>query len=90
MEREIIHLQSAMRHVRRAVQAPSIQTHAPLADAVMDLRNGMLSVVMDAAYVQYMFLGQLVNGNAAPYFLGNLTARAVNAGAEDAERDRKL
>jgi len=88
MEREIQHLQLAMNHVRQAVRQPSSQTHAPLADAVMDLRNWMLSVVMSESYVQYMFGASFANANASPYYLGMLASRAVKAGADDADRDR--
>jgi hypothetical protein len=78
-----------MHHVRNAVNNPSPQSHAQLAAAVMDLRNWMLSVVMGAAYIQYMFGGSYPQGSETPEFLGMLAKRAVNAGAEDAERDRK-
>jgi len=88
MNREMEHLNLAIRHVRNAVNNPSTQSHAQLADAVMDLRNWMLSVVMDAAYIQYIFSADYTNGNQTPHFLGMLAGRAVNAGAEDAERDR--
>ena len=90
MEREMQHLQRAIHHVRQVVRQPSLQTHAPLADAVMDLRNWMLSVVMSESYVQYMFWESPTSGNSSPYYLGTLANRAVQAGADDADRDRLL
>ena len=87
MEREIKHLQLAIKHIRIAAQQPQTTTGSPLASAVMDSRNWMLSVVMSHAYIQFM-LGKNAGGNAVPYFLAMLATRAVNAGADDAEKDR--
>jgi hypothetical protein len=95
MEREIKHVHTAIKDMQNAVR--SARPGAPLARAVMNSRNWVVSVLMSHAYVQQMLATQVsVNGpgtwivgpGAQGFWLRGLAERAVEAGMDDARKDR--
>src|SRR5262245_33058355 len=93
MERELRHVQTAITNLRSAVR--SGRPGAPLASAVMNSRNWVLSILMSHAYVHRMVAAP-VTGPGFMYPLGQQTStlremaeRAISVGADDAEMDRR-
>jgi len=89
MERELKHLHTAIIDMRNAVR--SGRPGAPLASAIMNSRNWLLSVLMSHTYVQDMLRGDGTGLSGASFpalQLDVLTPRAIKAGLEDAKRDR--
>jgi hypothetical protein len=95
MERELKHVHTAIKDMRNAVR--SGRPGAPLASAVMNSRNWVVSVLMSHAYVQQMLAAQVSMGgpgtitvgpSAQGFWLRGLAERAVEAGMDDALKDR--
>jgi hypothetical protein len=94
MERELKHVETAIKDMRNAVRQG--RPGASLASAVMNSRNWVVSVLMSHAYVQQMLATDWDHGPGTfshgpgiqGIWLKNLAERAVYAGADDAKKDR--
>jgi hypothetical protein len=95
MERELKHVHTAIKDMRNAVR--QARPGAPLASAVMNSRNWVVSVLMSHAYVQQMLAATVsvrgpgtvtVGPGAQGLWLKSLAERAVEAGMDDAQKDR--
>jgi hypothetical protein len=93
MERELAHIQTAIRDMKLAVRQGSSSL---LARAVMNSRNWVLSLVISHSYIQ-MILGANAGSPGFPgaattlpgFQLDLLFGRAAKAGVEDGLRDRQ-
>lgn len=87
MDREVKHMQTAITNLKHAARHSGSSSHVALANAVMDSRNWMLSLVMSHAYVQFLLSKHAFGTSGAPVMLTVLVDRAVDAGAADAAKD---
>jgi hypothetical protein len=87
MQRELTHLQHAVTRLKTSLATNPGPSNAALADAVMDSRNWVVSMVMSHAFIQAMLAGDDPPNRDQ---VEKLSARAASLGEMDGARNLLL